>query len=244
MARTGKRCNVDYYGQRFVPAYGAVANGGTTGAEGRLLTSLYGVTGGVIYSEESYCNVAPGLTSCAAPFSRVERSAFVSDGGVERPLAGRKVNVLAAAGHVVVALRSGSFDVVDVRTGVWRTLTPGPVRAARVHENLVFVLRPNGLLDTYSLVSGARIRRGGIGARAQLADADGSFVAYVSGGRIHVRRWADRREVVLVARIAARTPVDAELEPSGFYYAYNVPGKGFVGRVGFIPRGVVRRAFR
>jgi hypothetical protein len=242
IARADHRCNVDYYAQRSVPAYEGVGNGGTTGASGSLLTALYGVADGVVYSEESYCNAAP--SSCATPFRRVERSAFVSDGGVERQFAGRNVRVLAAAGHVAVALRSGSLDVVDVRTGAWRTLTTGSVRAARVDGNLVFVLRPKGLLDTYSLVSAARIARDQITASAQLADADRSFIAYVSGGRIHVRRRADHREVMLVARTAARTPLDAELDASGLYYSYNVPGKGSVGRVGLIPRAGLVRAFR
>jgi hypothetical protein len=240
--RADQRCNVDYYGQRSVPAYADVGNGGTTGASGSLLTGLHSVADGVVYSEESYCNAAP--YSCAAPFRRVERSAFVSDDGVERALAGQNVRVLSAAGHIAVALRSGSFDAVDVRTGAWRTLTQGPVRAARVDGNLVFVLRPKGVLETYSLMSAARTARDRITASAQLADADRSFVAYVSGGRIHVRRWADRRDVVLMARTAAHTQIDAELEPSGFYYSYNAPGKGFVGRVGFIPREGLVRAFR
>jgi hypothetical protein len=148
---------------------------------------------------------------------------------------------------VVAALRSNSLDVLDLSTHAWRTLAHGTVRAARVDGNKLFVLRPKGLLETYDLRMrdpiATRQQLGDGNTPVQLEDADGAFVVYMSHRQIRVRRTRDGKELVVALPHKTTTSIHAEIEPAGLYYAYNVPGTGAVGRVGFIARGRLARAF-
>lgn len=253
ITRKAHACNVDYYGDSYgvrgrrIPAFQSVANGGTTGAAGDLLTSLQTTASGLVYSVESYCNA-----DCSAPPSikvpqHVTRSFLVSPGGAETLLAGPRVRIVAAGGTVVAARRSNSLDVLDLSTHTWRTLADGPVRGARVDGNKLFVLRPKGLLETYDLRMrnpiATRQQLGNGNRPAQLEDADDAFVVYVSNRQIRVRRTRDGKELVVALPRNTTTSLHAEIEPAGLYYAYNIPGTGAVGRVGFIARGRLARAF-
>jgi hypothetical protein len=176
----------------------------------------------------------------------VERSWLVSPGGAETLLAGPGVRIVAAAGDVVAAVRSNSLDVLDLGTQTWRKISDGPVRAARADGETLFVLRPKGFLETYDLRSGHRIAAEQLGSEntpVQLEDADGVFVVYVSNRQIHVRRTLDRKDVVLALPRDIGTPLHAEIEPMGLYYSYNIRGTGALGRVGFVGRSRLVRAF-
>jgi hypothetical protein len=245
ITRKKHACNADYYGGfgggRTLPAFESVANGGTTGAEGDLLTSLQTTASGIVYSVEGYCNVCLTVVP-----QHVERSWLVSPGGAETLLAGPGVRIVAAAGDVVAAVRSNSLDVLDLGTQTWRKISDGPVRAARADGETLFVLRPKGFLETYDLRSGHRIAAEQLGSEntpVQLEDADGVFVVYVSNRQIHVRRTLDRKDVVLALPRDIGTPLHAEIEPMGLYYSYNIRGTGALGRVGFVGRSRLVRAF-
>jgi len=251
ITRKGHSCNVQYggdvFGGRTLPAFESVANGGTSAAAGKSLTSLEAGAHGIVYSVESYCNA---LSSCptAADVSRhVERSLLVSAGGAERLIAGRGVRIVSAAANVVAAVRADSVDVRDLGTRARRKVTDGPVRAARLGRAKLFILRPRGLLDTYDLHSGQRIgaqelSTSGNNTPVQLEDADDVFVVYVSDHQIHVRRTRDQRDVVLALPRKARM-LHAQIEPAGLYYSYNIGGKDALGRVGFVARTPVVAAF-
>jgi hypothetical protein len=252
ITRKAHACNVDYYGDSYgvrgrrIPAFQSVANGGTTGAEGDLLTSLQATASGLVYSIESYCNVWCAAGPSAVVPQHVTRSLLVTPSGAETLLAGARVRIVAAGGTVVAALRSNSLDVLDLRTHAWRTLAHGPVRAARVDGNKLFVLRPKGLLETYDLRMrdpiATRQRLGNGKTPVQLEDADGAFVVYVSNRQIRVRRTRDGKELVVALPRHTTTSLHAEIERAGLYYAYNIPGTGVVGRVAFIARGRLARA--
>jgi len=246
ITRKNHACNAEYAGGRTLPAFESVANGGTTGAEGDLLTSLQTTASGIVYSIENYCNA-----DCSAPPStvvprHVTRSFLVSPGGAETLLAGPGVRIVAAAGDAIAAVRSNSLDVLDLGTQTWRKISHGPVRAARADGEKLFVLRSKGLLETYDLRSGRRIAAEQLGSGntpVQLEDADGAFVVYVSNRQIHVRRTLDRKDVVLALPRDIGTPLHAEIEPTGLYYSYNIRGTGALGRVGFVGRSRLVRAF-
>jgi hypothetical protein len=244
LVRKGHSCNVDYYGQRSVSAFEAVANGGTTGAYGDLLTSLGAAREGIVYSIESYCNAF----NCQTPIARhVERSYLISPAGEERLLAGKGVRIVAVAAGVVVARHSESLDVYALGTGTWRTITTGPMRAVRANHHELFVLRPHGLLEIYELESGRRINAQQLGAsgiaRVQLEDVDRPFVVYIQARRIYVRRMSDRRDVVLQLPPGIRAPIHAQIERAGLYYSYNLRSARTAGRVGFVARRRLARAF-
>jgi hypothetical protein len=254
ITRKGHACNVDYYGDfygitgRRVPAFQSVANGGTRGAAGDLLTSLQTTAAGIVYSIENYCNA-----DCSAPPStavprHVKRSYLVSPAGAETLLAGPGVRIVAGGGMVAAALRLNSLDVLDLSTHAWRTLADGPVRGAHVDGNNLFVLRSKGLLETYDLRMPGSIatqqQLGNANTAIQLEDADGAFVVYVSNRQIRVRRTRDGKELLVALPRNTRGPLHAEIETTGLYYAYNVRGTGAAaGRVGFIARSRLARTF-
>ncbi len=249
ITRKGHACNMEYggavFGGRQLPAFESVANGGTSAAAGELLTSLEAGARGIVYSVESYCNA-----SCDQYGNRVPRHTvatyLVSVGGREQKVAGAGVRVVAAAANVVAAVRSNSLDLFDLGTRAWRKVSTGPVRAARIDGDKLFVLRPAGLLETYDLGSGDQIATQQLlvssNTPVQLEDADGAFVVYVSNRHIHIQRTLDRKEVVLALQPKARMPLHAQIEPAGLYYSYNLstPPRG---RVGFVARTLVVRAF-
>jgi hypothetical protein len=249
ITRHDQACNVEYggfFGGRSLAAFRSVANGGTTGAVGELLTSLQPASMGMAYTIEAYCN-DPSRCPTPAPVPRhVERSFLVSAEGKETPLAGRGVRILTAAATVLAASRSNSIDVYDLHSRAWRKITKGPVRAARIDKDELFVLRPKGLLETYRIRSGMRTSVQQLGRRnapVQLEDVGDGFVIYITNHRIHIRRTPDGKEALLVLQSAAGTPLHAQIERAGVYYSYNALGTGAVGRVGFVARSFLSRSF-
>ena len=68
---------------------------------------------------------------------------------------------------------------------------------------------------------------------ARLEDVENGLAVYLTPGEVHLLTIATNRD-----RIVARQKglVQADLEPAGLYYAYNVPGGGTKpGRVTFVP---------
>jgi hypothetical protein len=242
ITREKRDCDVDYFGEKRTPAFESVPNGGTTGALGELLTSVHAGSFGLVYSIESYCNYEPSCPTGALVPRHVDRTRRVSTAADETEIAGRGVRIVAAGRNTIAALRAGSLSVYDVGTRAWRTIAPGPVRAARMSGDKLFVLRANAMLETYSLRSRRRLHSQRLSGKAQLEDGDGAFVVYVSGGQIHVRRTGDGKEIVLAVPSVKGSELHAQIEAPGLYYSYNVHGSGAAGRVGFVPRSRLKRA--
>lgn len=151
------------------------------------------------------------------------------------PPAANRVLLDANGGRILVWEPPGEL-VVD--SGKGKKLASFPTGKATVYDarldgDAVVSLRGRSL--TVASISG----RGPAGhwtlpAGAKLRDADGGVVVYTVAGAIHLLRAANGGDKV-VARIKGL--VDAELEPSGLFYAYNVPkGGAKPGRVTFVPR--------
>lgn len=93
---------------------------------------------------------------------------------------------------------------------------------------------PSGTtLKTYDVATGALAETYTMKKGAKLQDVENGLAVYLVPGEVHLLTIATNRD-----RVVARQKglVQADLEPSGLFYAYNVPGGGSKpGRVSFVP---------
>lgn len=93
---------------------------------------------------------------------------------------------------------------------------------------------PSGpTLRTYDVATGALAETCTMKAGAKLQDVENGLAVYLTPGEVHLLTIATGRD-----RVVARQKglVQADLEPAGLFYAYNVPGGGAKpGRVTFVP---------
>ena len=88
-------------------------------------------------------------------------------------------------------------------------------------------------LNTYDIATGKLVRTSRMKGEAKLVDVENGVCLYLAAAEVHLLTLATNRD-----RIVARQKglVQADLEPAGLYYAYNVPGGGTKpGRVTFVP---------
>ena len=126
----------------------------------------------------------------------------------------RKLLVLNAAGHQVASL------AVDARAA-WLA---GPER----------VSVPTGrALRTYDIATGKVVETCTMKAGAKVQDVENGLAVYFSGSEVHVLTIATNADRVVARH---RGLVQADLEPGGLFYAYNVPrGGAKPGRVTYLP---------
>jgi hypothetical protein len=89
------------------------------------------------------------------------------------------------------------------------------------------------VLKTYDVGTGTLAETCTMKAGARLQDVESGVAVYLTAGEVHLLAIATNRD-----RIVARQKglVQADLEPAGLFYAYNVPGGGSKpGRVTFVP---------
>ncbi len=93
---------------------------------------------------------------------------------------------------------------------------------------------PSGAtLRTYDVATGAPAETCTMKAGAKLQDVENGQAVYVAAGQIHLLTIATNRDRVVAT---VKGFVQADLEPAGLFYAYNVPGGGAKpGRVAFVP---------
>jgi hypothetical protein len=247
LTRPGHACSAEWAGPATVPAFEAVANGGTHGAGGKLLTFLAPALGGVVYSRSAYCNVdcGPTMGSPRVP-QHTEATLFVSQAGEETMVAGPKVRVVAAGGSSLAAMRAGeSLDLLNFRTRKWRHVLNGKVRAARLDGGALFVLRPNAVLETYDVGSARRTAVQTLTAPTRspvrFEDVGGGIVVYLAGGEIHIRRSSDQRESTFPLPTNAVEPIHAQIDSVGVYVSYNRAAPAQGGVVTFVPRSTLFR---
>ena len=77
---------------------------------------------------------------------------------------------------------------------------------------------------------------------ARTAEKLDRIAAYATGPEIHLLRVADGRDRMLRTEPAVG-PVDAQLEPSGLFYSYNLVHARKPGRVSFVPRARLAQLF-
>jgi len=70
------------------------------------------------------------------------------------------------------------------------------------------------------------------GGAPRLEDLDSGIAVYISDAYVHVLRLADGRDVALPS---LGTSPQAQIEPAGLFYSYNVSDPTYAGRVAFIP---------
>jgi hypothetical protein len=125
----------------------------------------------------------------------------------------KKLVLLNAAGKQVATL------AVDAK----RALLSGATQVAV----------PSGTtLSLYDVASGKVVKTNSMRAGAKLQDVERGVAVYFSPGEVHLLTIATGRD-----RVVARQKglVQADLEPNGLFYAYNLPGGGSKpGRVVFV----------
>jgi hypothetical protein len=118
------------------------------------------------------------------------------------------------------------------------------VRAALLDASELVVLDHGSSLTwrVYDLVSGEQKRVFAAPGRAIAADVERGLLVYTIGRVVHVLRLADGRKAIFKApvvriRYVDPAPVQAQIEPSGLFYSYQVRREG---RVRFVPFGEIR----
>jgi hypothetical protein len=92
-------------------------------------------------------------------------------------------------------------------------------------------------LNTYDVATGKLVKTSRMKGEAKLMDVENGVGVYFAATEVHLLTIATNRDR-MVAR--QRGLVQADLEPAGLYYAYNVPGGGTrPGRVTFVPRSAL-----
>lgn len=93
---------------------------------------------------------------------------------------------------------------------------------------------PSGTtLQTYDAATGKVAETCRMKPGAKVWDVEDGLAVYSVGSELHLLTIATNRDRVVTT---AKTLVQADLEPSGLFWAYNVPGAGTKpGRVSFIP---------
>jgi len=81
------------------------------------------------------------------------------------------------------------------------------------------------------------------GPAPSLRDAQSGLAVYLRGRAVHVVRLADSKDVAYVVPAGSQA-VDAQLEPAGLSYAYNLARGRAPGRVVFVPWSALRQKLR
>jgi hypothetical protein len=146
--------------------------------------------------------------------------------------------------RIVVRSPRGSATLVS-ETGaiVARYRFARPVRTIRLGGWSLAALLPQAIavLDGRS---GALKQSWRVPTQTRLEDVTGEFVAYVVGRQIRLHRLTDGRDTVVPLPQNARAPVHAQLEPSGLFYSWTLPGDDLPpGRLAFAPIARVAALF-
>ena len=149
-----------------------------------------------------------------------------------------------AAGRILVRRADGSLEVRRADGSLLRAFPfrRGEVRAALLDASELVVLDYGSSLTwrVYDLVSGQQKRVFAAPGRAIATDVERGLLVYTVGRAVYVLRLADGRKVIFkapVVRMPYPAPVQAQLEPSGLFYSYDVRREG---RVRFVPFGEIR----
>jgi len=151
------------------------------------------------------------------------------------------------AGRIAVLRDSGKAVAVLLPGGGVRTFRfggPGVVGVVLDGPRLI-VLR-SARLTVLDLRSGRRtaswpVRRG-FGPAPEIEDAAGDLLAYVVGATVHILRLSDGREIV-IDNPNATEPVFARFVASGLFYSFNESYDKRPGRLVYVARMELERAF-
>ncbi len=140
----------------------------------------------------------------------------------------------ADAGRFLVAASNTRLAVYSSAGAPVATIPVAPGAHAAISGTDV-VVRNGSTLSVYDAATGAKRIVRTMAPRGTWQDMDGSFVAYSKAGAIHLVNLTNGRDRVVAS---VEGLVDADLERSGLYYAWNDPtGGANPGRVTFVPTG-------
>ena len=156
-------------------------------------------------------------------------------GGKAHLRTGRDAYAVAAvdAGRIAVRRMDGSVVLLG---GVPRVEVAGPVDGVALRGNDLVTLEGDAL-QVYSAATGAAGKMVPLPSgttKPVLRDVQWGIAVYVRGLQVHAMRLSDGRDVAIT--VPGSGPVDAQIEPFGLYYSYNLPKSTAHGRVAFLPR--------
>ena len=157
-------------------------------------------------------------------------------GGLTKLLAAKDDTKLfdVDAGRIVLLDPAKKLVVLNANGKQVGVVTPTELGAAMLSGATQVVSVTKGTtLNTYDVATGKLVRTSRMKGEAKLMDVENGVAVYFSPGEVHLLTIATNRD-----RVVARQKglVQADLEPAGLFYAYNVPGGGpKPGRVAFLP---------
>ena len=105
--------------------------------------------------------------------------------------------------------------------------------------NQVVAVTKGTTLETYDVATGKLAHTSRMKGEATLMDVENGLAVYFSPGEVHVLTLATNSDRVVARQTGL---VQADLEPAGLFYAYNVPGGGSKpGRVSFVPLAALQK---
>jgi hypothetical protein len=226
-------------------------HGGAEGSPaGDFLGNLHGDGGVLAYDTWSVCVAypagsvveSPPTPPCDVPIPGSEPEEIVFDQqlfrvGRSTPLARGTAAyaVQAVDARRIATLQDDRVTLLDDEGATLLTIAvaPGSVRGIALSGAELALLRDDGKLDVYDTGTGAKVHTTSVAlpATARLTDMKNGVALAVAGRSLWlVRIEADEEQVVT----APRAIVDAELEASGLFYAWNLTGGARRGRVAFV----------
>lgn len=161
-----------------------------------------------------------------------------------------EVKVLSvAAGRILLKREDGSLELRRADGSLLRAFPfeRGEMRAAVLDASELVVLHYRDRLTwrVYDPVSGDQKRTLPATGHPRVADVERGLLVYVKGRIVHVLRLADGRERTFIAPVVGSRdpdayytfPVEAQIEPSGLFFSYQVRDEG---RVRFVPFNEIR----
>jgi hypothetical protein len=227
-------------------------HGGAEGSpEGDFVGHLHGDGGLLAYNIWSVCIAYPAGSvveppprpPCDAPLpgSEPEEVVFGQQlfrvGSVDSLASGTAAYAIQAVdARRIATLQDDGVTLLDATGATLLTVpfSPGAVRGVALSGAQLALLRDDGRLDVYDTGTGAKVQTTSVAlpATARLTDMKNGVALAVAGRSLWlVRLAADEAEVIM----APRAIVDAELEASGLFYAWNLTGGARRGRVAFVP---------
>jgi hypothetical protein len=146
-----------------------------------------------------------------------------------------------------LAVGSNPIRVVTVSGPVLRTIPTGAEdrRGLALSGTQLAILASGNVLDVYDTVTESLVKKiplAGGPAAARLGDLESGVAVYLVGRQVRVVRISDGRDRLLAA--VPGEPVDAQIERTGAWFAYNRSKGEERGRVVFVPWSSIQAAFR
>ena len=153
--------------------------------------------------------------------------------GLQKLLATKGDTKLVDAGRILLRDPSKKLLVLDANGKQVGTVTPSATGDAKLSGASQVVAVSKGTLSVYDVASGALAKTLTMKGEGKLMDVENGVAVYFSGTEVRLLALASGRDRLVATQ---KGLVRADLEPSGLFYAYNVPGGGSKpGRVTFVP---------